>query len=416
MRSESRRVAWFGPLWSRTGYGTHNRELVLRLVELVPQLELWPTERLPESVDDEVMKLIGYVGSRRDPRPVDLVVQCTPTTPYRHQAAYSVLLTTIESLHAHPLLVMRCRQHDEVWVPSKMNVRALPRWFRKERPVYVMPEGVDTAKYNATSEGIRWWPGDDRVYLYHGDWQERKGVRFLIEAWRVAHDEMPGAKLKLIAKKGMSTELSAARALVRELDMYCGDDGPHGKLGIEVIHGTLPESTLCSMYRSAYCGVFPTRGEAWNLAPCQMAACGTPVIVTAWGGHLEYLSPLSAFLIPVEAFRWISPDGNCGVESYCQQQFAVPDVLELIRLLKWTYGHPESVRRRGARAMEVVSRLFTWDQAAQKVAKRMEVILSGDHVQSDRGLFARPPRKEVCAGGSRANERRVVRGSGTRQM
>jgi glycosyltransferase involved in cell wall biosynthesis len=252
-----------------------------------------------------------------------------------------------------------------------------------------MPEGVDVAKYNTTTYSGRWWPDQGRVYLYHGDWQERKGIRFLIEAWRSARPFMPGAKLKLIAKKGMSTSMDAAQALVRELDVFCGDDGPHKKLDIEVIHGTLPESVLCSMYRSAYCGVFPTRGEAWNLAPCQMAACGTPVIVTAWGGHLEYLSPLSAFLIPVEAFRWISADGNCGVESYCQQQFAVPDVRELIRLLKWTYGHPAAVRARGARAMKVVTSQFTWDAAAGKIAARMERILSHGYEYRHVSLFER---------------------------
>jgi glycosyltransferase involved in cell wall biosynthesis len=57
---------------------------------------------------------------------------------------------------------------------------------------------------------------------------------------------------------------------------------------------------LAALMRAADCGVFPARGEAWNLEVLEMMSCGRPVIVTDFGGPTEYVDRSNALLIEID--------------------------------------------------------------------------------------------------------------------
>ena len=52
--------------------------------------------------------------------------------------------------------------------------------------------------------------------------------------------------------------------------------------------------------RDADCGVFPARGEAWNLELLEMMSCGRLVIATDFAGHTEYADHENALLIQID--------------------------------------------------------------------------------------------------------------------
>jgi glycosyltransferase involved in cell wall biosynthesis len=64
------------------------------------------------------------------------------------------------------------------------------------------------------------------------------------------------------------------------------------------------------------CGVFPSRGEGWNLELLEMMAAGKHVITTNYSAHTEFCSQENATLIPIKdvesAFdgKWFFGQGN----------------------------------------------------------------------------------------------------------
>jgi glycosyltransferase involved in cell wall biosynthesis len=60
---------------------------------------------------------------------------------------------------------------------------------------------------------------------------------------------------------------------------------------------------LASLMGDADCGVFPARGEAWNLEVLEMMSCGRPVIVTEYAGHTEYVDQSNALLVEIDALE-----------------------------------------------------------------------------------------------------------------
>lgn len=60
---------------------------------------------------------------------------------------------------------------------------------------------------------------------------------------------------------------------------------------------SLAAAAMPSLYRSADAFVLPTRGEAWCRPVMEAMLMELPVIVTKWGGHMEYVRPRNAYLL-----------------------------------------------------------------------------------------------------------------------
>ena len=374
MHSESKRIVWHGPFYEHQGYATHNRELALLVKERIPGLLFKPTTFSPP----RPAPVHRFINEHSVPRGCkiqpDLVIQCTPTVPYRENSRYHVLLTTIESHKVHPGLANRLTLSDEIWVPCRHNKRVIPPRVKLTRPVLIMPEGVNPDKFYPIPGGVAPYRGVEKLFLYHSDWSHRKGIHTLIPAWCNVQKHMPDAALLLITKHGMCTEPEAIERLLQELYALLPPGKSAHDFKILLITHTISDAELNKIYNAAYCGVLPTRGEAWSLFPCQLAAVGRPVITTAYGGHLDYLSHRTSYLLSVKGFGPLMPGELCDVCFYNFVPFPIPDPDHLEKLLLFAYNHPRDVDRRGAASRRAVIPRYTWDRAADRVTSRIEQI------------------------------------------
>lgn len=374
MHSESKLIVLHAPMWEHQGYATHARELGLRLKERIPGLLFNPTTFLPGNPEPIHRFIHEHSVPRGDTRVPDLVIQCTPTVPYQVACRYHVLLTTIESHKPHPALVRRLALSDEVWVPSRHNRRIIPTSVKLSMPVKIMPEGADPKKFYPITGRVTPYRGIKKLFTYHSDWSHRKGIHTLIPAWCNVQPHMPDAGLLLITKHGMCTEPEAIEKLLHELYTLLPAGKSAHDFRILLITHTIPDSQLNEIYNKTYCGVLPTRGEAWSLFPCQLAAAGRPVITTAYGGHLDYLSRRTSYLVNIKGFGELMPGETCDVSFYNFVPFAIPDPQHLEQLLVFAYNHPRDVERRAALSYRSVIPRFTWDAAADKAHRRIEQI------------------------------------------
>lgn len=365
------KICWYGPLWRPMGYAVHNRELATRLMTRIPGLVLIPTQGLPGPPSPLQLQMLKRSAHPSTADDADLVIQCTPTTPYRLGARYSVLLTTIESRRPHHGLVNRLKLHDELWFPCTYNARSIPRDVRRGRPIRVMPEGVDTTVFYPLRPAPPPLKSHRKLYTFHSDWSGRKGHRLLLQSWCRFQPDHPDAALLLLSKPGMNTDYPAVLQMTKELNSMLPAGRRPSDYNIELLTAAVSNRMLNRIYNQTYCGVLPSLGEAWSLFPCQLSAVGRPTITTAFGGHLDYLNHGNAYLITVDHFGAIDQGHKSAVCFYNDVDFAIPDGDHLTALLHFTYHHERDVERRGARAFHRVTTRFTWNMAADKVFRRI---------------------------------------------
>ncbi len=228
-----------------------------------------------------------------------------------------------EPLIQRPLRTMRAELALADWaiVPSPAVADSVRRAGFAGQGVFVLPFGVDTSVFRPRPTAPR--PPRFRV-VFAGRLDARKGLHYLLEAWRLAHLE---GELILAGAPG------GARFMRRMREQYRG-------LFIEV--GNLVHSELADLLSTADVFVLPSLAEGSAYVTYEALASGLPCIVTAETGSVV----------------------RDGVEG-----FIVParDVQALRGRLERLYNDSDT-RRRMAQAALARGTEFTWRRYHQELA------------------------------------------------
>jgi glycosyltransferase involved in cell wall biosynthesis len=187
----------------------------------------------------------------------------------------------------------------------------------------------------------------ERVLLYAGTIEPRKGLDTLVEAWALVAGQLPAVELVIAGQEGWFAERLHAQV---------------ERLGLgRRVHflGYLADEDLPALYALAELFVFPSRYEGFGLPPLEAMACGTPVIASNAASLPEVLGDAAVLV----------PPGDAPM---------------LARALLLGLAQPElraALRQRGlARAA-----LFSWPRSARMVLEIYEATLAS----------ARPAAKRV---------------------
>ena len=106
-----------------------------------------------------------------------------------------------------------------------------------------------------------------------------------------------------------------------------------------MIPGILSEDEMKGLHARGDCYVSLDRGEGFGLNPFAAGACGNPIIVSGWGGSLEYAKEDNSYLIkcletPVSGMPW-SPWYRGD------QLWAEPNIKHASELMKHVYDNQE---------------------------------------------------------------------------
>ena len=135
------------------------------------------------------------------------------------------------------------------------------------------------------------------------------------------------------------TTLSSVQDLVSEVP---------DSASVELVTREMSDAEIRGLERRGDCFVSLCRSEGWGLPSFDAATRGTPVVMTGFGGQLEYLDNASAFLVDYDL---TAVDDPAGGESYTpDQSWAEPDVEHASALLRQVYDDPLAARARGALA------------------------------------------------------------------
>lgn len=112
---------------------------------------------------------------------------------------------------------------------------------------------------------------------------------------------------------------------------------------------------------------FVGNGLLLHNCPFEAGACGNPILITGWGGALEYAKRDNSYLAnytltPVFGMPW-SP------WYYGDQLWAEPDCGHAIKLLRTIYNNQDEARARGKKLQQYIIDNFSWDIVGKKLIK-----------------------------------------------
>jgi len=125
-------------------------------------------------------------------------------------------------------------------------------------------------------------PGGRFTFLHVSSCFPRKGVDVLLAAY--AHAFRRGDPVRLVIKgfPNPHNQTAVQVARLREAD----PDVPE----IVLVDRDMAAEELLALYAEADALVLPTRGEGFNIPAAEAMAAGIPVIVTGYGGHMDFCS------------------------------------------------------------------------------------------------------------------------------
>jgi glycosyltransferase involved in cell wall biosynthesis len=222
---------------------------------------------------------------------------------------------------------------DFLFAPSEYVVHCLVRNGVPRDRIITIPYGVDESTF---SYGRRRSDGTFRV-LFVGQIGTRKGVKYLIDAWR--NIGLQRAELVLVGEPDR-----VGKRLLSDLPGSCR------------WIGSVPKHEVHEWFSKCDAFVFPTLAEAWGLVVTEAMATGLPVVTTTECGA---------------AVR----DGRDG--------FVVPagSVEALEEKLRLLYKNRDLCTEMGKSGRALVEQRYTWAHYHRRLADAYRWILHGEDPQ-----------------------------------
>lgn len=187
--------------------------------------------------------------------------------------------------------------------------------------IQVVPYGVDTDAFCPAADP----PGSPFRVLFVGQLTHKKGLTYLLEAWRRLG--LKDAELVLVGRGRSDAEILAS---------YKGEYHLRGAVN--------DRGELRTLYQSSHVCCVPSLSEGFGLIYLESLACGTPIIASRNSGAPDVIT-----------------DGQEGFIV------GIRDVDELMQRLLWCYEHRSELAEMRHRARATAER-FTWSVFRQTLA------------------------------------------------
>jgi glycosyltransferase involved in cell wall biosynthesis len=299
------------PVYSRSGYGSHARAIVMDLFEsgkynISVAPTGWGGTSITDNFPDDTRDILTFAVNNKVSTESEFVfIHVGVPLEFKRISNYLNIGITagIESNKLPADWAACCNQMDAVIVPSTF-VQTLFTSNGVTVPVYVVGEGVDLNIFNPSVECNLLSGSDGSVpldfetpfnFLSGGQWQQqqagsdRKGIGNLISWFVDAFEDNKevGLILKTFIVNNSSSDNYFTADRIRQLKR--GQEYPR----IYLLHGDFLEEEMAQLYRHPKVKAFvsPTSGEGWHRMLAEAISCDLPALVTGWSGHMDFVNP-----------------------------------------------------------------------------------------------------------------------------
>ncbi|GJD05813.1 hypothetical protein Gasu2_02620 [Galdieria sulphuraria] len=347
-------VLWLGPFKAGSGYGQESLNLLLSIADKLPllkaayfgdkvysrTLDAFSKRVLDffESLEPTCEELPSYYCDKSDI--IDINCPCNRTA--KGKLFDIVVIHSVPEGWVRKMLDVEPVNKfvDELWVPSQFNVQGFQSSGVK-KPVIAIPQCVEFPNWNIASlrRSIKYRYGchkNDFIFLSVFAWNERKGLKYLLEAYGSEFSSEDDVCLLLLTRSysGASKLPELNQTVANMLRKYRRLDIPSFQLVSQISDEELPK-----VYAASNSFVLATRGEGWARPIMEAIFYELPVIATNWSGHTEYFGEDTGFPVRVERLEKYSGK-EAEMKPYVGLHLAVPSISDL--RLKMRYN-PETI-------------------------------------------------------------------------
>ena len=243
-----------------------------------------------------------------------------------------------------PVETVRClnRHFQGVLAPSAFVAKVLVD-SGVSVPVYLVGQAPRLDDFHRLGATRRERRSEIVSFLHVSSCMARKGVDVLLAAYVRAFRR--GDKVRLVIKgfPNPHNDVGARVAAIRASD----PEAPE----IVVINQDIDRQDMLSLYADSDVMVLPTRGEGFNLPAAEAMAAGLAVIVTGFGGQMDFCNADTARLLDYR----LAPSQSHVAGSH--GLWAEPCIDDLVVALREATGNPPIARARLRQAAKIVRQM-----------------------------------------------------------
>ena len=324
-----------GPVATRSGYGSHSRDLVRSLIAMdkfdikINSLR-WgncPMNALDESKPEDVEILSRILTNNELPRQPEVHIQVSVPNEFTPIAKYNIGVTAgIENTAPKAEWIQGMNRMNMNIVPSKFvkgifesvsyeeiseQTKQKTGELKCTSPIEVLFEGADTKIYGKTKDisddlKVEMDSIKERfVFLYTGHWlqgdigQDRKDTGMLLQTFLETFKNKPNPPALVMKTSGATFSVIDRNEIKQKIEEI--KNTVKGTLPpVYFLHGDLTDEEMNQLYNhpKVKAHITFTHGEGFGRPLLEASLSEKIVIATNWSGHLDFLNKNNSVLLP----------------------------------------------------------------------------------------------------------------------
>lgn len=311
-----------GPVFTRSGYGDHSRDLLKSLkmmdrfdIKIVPLRWGNTPQNQVNGADEFGRWMLERVIAQITQKP-DVFMQVSVANEFQPLGYYNIGITAgVETTIIPKDFIDGVNRMDLTLVPSKFtkdvlvgtvyqqkdkNSGQIVGEIKTTKPVEVLFEGVDIDVFLTPNKDVDVLSEvhTEFNFLTVGHWlkgnlgHDRKDIGMVIKTFATVFQTIPKEKQPGLIVKTSSAGFSVMdrenmRDKIEEITKTFGETCPP----IYLIHGDMSESEIASLYHhpKVKAMVSFTKGEGYGRPLAEFTLTGKPILVSGWSGHVDFL-------------------------------------------------------------------------------------------------------------------------------
>jgi hypothetical protein len=318
-----------GPIFTRSGYGDHCRDLMKSLrkmdkydIKIIPLR--WgntPQNQVDGSSEFGRWMLERVIGGIEQ-KP-DIFMQVSVANEFEPKGHYNIGVTAgVETTIAPKDFIDGSNKMDLIIVPSNFTKSNLGGTVYQQKdqatgqivgeiktttPIEVLLEGVDTEIFSKGSgNDVLANVKEDFNFLIVGHWlkgslgQDRKDIGMAIKTFATVFqylpkDKRPGLIVKTSHAGFSVIDREATRQKIDDVIKPFGDKCP----SVYLIHGDMEETDMSNLYHhpKVKAMISFAKGEGYGRPMAEFTLTGKPILASGWSGQMDFLPAEHAVLL-----------------------------------------------------------------------------------------------------------------------
>jgi glycosyltransferase involved in cell wall biosynthesis len=252
--------------------------------------------------------------------------------------------------------------NENVFIESgiEIPIYTVPHIFMQKKNIKGKVEGIDK---------------DFFVFYVIGQWTERKGIEDTVKAFceEFRKDERVCLLVKTFGSGYLPEDIAELKMkIMRLMSVY------KNSAKVVFMVEEVSEEKIVALHTMGDCYVSLCKSEGWGLGAFDAAGYGNPVIITGYGGQMDFLKSkinhlLHYTLVPVKGMKWI--------KWYNENQlWAQPDLEHAKKLMRIVFSKGKKQRKNKSQK-EFIRQNFSSDIVGQLLNKCLTEEIERDNYE-----------------------------------